>query len=369
MKAALDLFGGAGREEPRLPPGRRRAGRRAARELAVQLDHRRHRARRRGPADRDQPAARGAGAERPLPQDAGSRARPASAWSASAADLTYRYEHLGAGAAALKRLAEQRVGVRQGAEGRRAAGDHRGAGRAAPTRRVLAAAAEVAGAVQRRARRLERLERAAHRRRAASAASTSASCPARAARRAPRWSTKGALDVLFLLGADEIDLSAHRRLRRLPRHPRRSRRAPGRRDPAGRRLHREGRPLRQHRGPGAARRARGVPEGRGAARTGRSCGRSPSGWAPSCPTTSLDAAARQAVRRPPDLRPDRLCAGLDAGDVRPRRAWARPGELSDAPLAQPDQGLPPHQPDRPGERHHGRVRRAGRRRAAKLAAE
>ena len=39
------------------------------------------------------------------------------------------------------------------------------------------------------------------------------------------------------------------------------------------------------------------------------------------------------------------------------------GELSDGPPAQPDHRVPPHQPDRPGQRHHGRVRRAGVRRA------
>ena len=48
----------------------------------------------------------------------------------------------------------------------------------------------------------------------ASAASTSASCRARAASTPPAMAQAGALDVLFLLGADEIDV-APRRLRRL----------------------------------------------------------------------------------------------------------------------------------------------------------
>ena len=57
-------------------------------------------------------------------------------------------------------------------------------------------------------------------------------------------------------------------VRRLCRHARRCRRAPRRRHPAGRDLHREVRHLRQHRGPGADRRARRVPAGRGQGRLG-----------------------------------------------------------------------------------------------------
>ena len=53
--------------------------------------------------------------------------------------------------------------------------------------------------------------------------------------RAAEMAAFGTLDVLFLLGADEIDV-ARRRLRRLHRHPWRPRRAPRRRHPAGRRL-------------------------------------------------------------------------------------------------------------------------------------
>ena len=75
---------------------------------------------------------------------------------------------------------------------------------------------------------------------------------------------KGKLDVLYLLGADEIELPRGRqRVRHLPGQPRRPRRASRRRHPAGRRLHREERDLRQHRGPRADDRARRVPAGRG----------------------------------------------------------------------------------------------------------
>ncbi len=52
------------------------------------------------------------------------------------------------------------------------------------------------------------LERAAHGGRRASAAWTWASCRARAARPPARWSSRARSDVLFLLGADEIDAAA-----------------------------------------------------------------------------------------------------------------------------------------------------------------
>ena len=75
---------------------------------------------------------------------------------------------------------------------------------------------------------------------------------------APSMAKAGALDVLFNLGADEIDDRAGR-LRRLHRHAWRPRRASRRRHPAGRSLYREDRHLCQYRGPAAVRRARGVP--------------------------------------------------------------------------------------------------------------
>ena len=76
----------------------------------------------------------------------------------------------------------------------------------------------------------------------------------------------GAIRLLYLLGADELGSRAARELlRRLPGPPRRFRRAHRRRDPAGRRLYREARHLRQPgrpaaaglRGDGAARRCQG----------------------------------------------------------------------------------------------------------------
>ena len=74
----------------------------------------------------------------------------------------------------------------------------------------------------------------------------------------------GEIEAVFLIGADEIDTG---RLGKAfvvyqGHHGDRGA-AGGRRDPAGRRLHREERELGQHRGPAAARQARGVPAGRG----------------------------------------------------------------------------------------------------------
>ncbi len=107
-----------------------------------------------------------------------------------------------------RELAEGQASVRRGAEGRQGAGDHRRRGRAGARRRR-------GGAGRRRASRWrqEGMSRGwngwnvLHTAAAASAASTWASCRARAARRAGQLVAKGGLDVLFLLGADEIDLS------------------------------------------------------------------------------------------------------------------------------------------------------------------
>ena len=138
----------------------------------------------------------------------------------------------------------------------------------------------------------------------ASARSISASCRARAARRARRW-RRAALDVLFLLGADEIDV-APRRVRRLYRHAWRPRRASRRRHPAGRGLSGKIRHLRQHRRP----RADGgrAPRSRRArrARTGRSCARCPTCSAHKLPYDSLAHCARRCSRR------IRICSGIDA---------------------------------------------------------
>ena len=86
---------------------------------------------------------------------------------------------------------------------------------------------------------------------------------------------------------------AGRRLRGLPGHPRRPRRAPRRRHPAGRGLHREVGHLRQHRGPRAARPARRLPAGRATRGLGDPARAVGARSARRCPIDSLGAAARR----------------------------------------------------------------------------
>ena len=76
----------------------------------------------------------------------------------------------------------------------------------------------------------------------------------------------GGVDVLWLLGADEFDTAriGARHVRGLSGPSRRCRCGARRRDPAGRRLHREVRHLCQHRGPRAARLPVRLSAGRGA---------------------------------------------------------------------------------------------------------
>ena len=135
----------------------------------------------------------------------------------------------------------------------------------------------------------------------ASARSISASCRGRAGSTPPRWPRRRARRRL----QPRRRRDRHRagRLRGLPGHPRRPRRASRRRDPAGRRLHREVRHLRQHRRPRADGQPRRLPAGRRARGLGdpagalgrarapaavrlacRSCGRS------SMPSTRTSAA-------------------------------------------------------------------------------
>ena len=112
----------------------------------------------------------------------------------------------------------------------------------------------------RRQGRLERLQRAAQRR----VPRRRPRSRPRAGRGRPRRAVhgEGGRARRALQSRRGRDRRRARRLRRLYRHARRPRRAPRRRHPAGRGLHREDRHLRQHRGPAAVRRARGVPAGR-----------------------------------------------------------------------------------------------------------
>ena len=188
------------------------------------------------------------------------------------AQLTYAYEYMGAGAQTLGELADGKHSFAETLQ-ERASGRWSSSAPALPraptARRCSALAARIAlGAARRQGRcRLEPLQRAAHggfaRRRARPrlragrrAASTSPAMLAAAG--------KGKLDVLYLLGADEIELPAARQSFVIYQgQPRRPRRPSRRRHPPGRRLHGKERHLRQHRGPRADDRARRVPAGRG----------------------------------------------------------------------------------------------------------
>ena len=217
-------------------PGRaRRSIRLGPRQLSVQSDHRRHRAGRR------QLLIVGANPRREAPV---LNARIRKRWRAGnvpvgvigeKADLTYPYDYLGAGAETPgASCVEPRSPSAEDAEKPMfiiGAGRARAPGRRAPSwrwpprRRIDSAPSRTAGTAS----------PCCTPRRRASARSISASCRARAASTAAPMLQAGALDVLFLLGADEVEVAA-RRLRRLYRHPWRSRRAPRRRHPAGRRL-------------------------------------------------------------------------------------------------------------------------------------
>ncbi len=119
----------------------------------------------------------------------------------------------------------------------------------------------------------------------------------------------GDVDVLFSLGADEIDVES-RALRRLYRHAWRCRRAPRRRHPAGRGLSGKIRHLCQHRRPRADGGARRLPARRCARGMGDPARACPSISAHGCPMTRLRNCARRCSRR------FRICCG----STRSRRA-------------------------------------------------
>ena len=124
------------------------------------------------------------------------------------ADLTYTYDYLGAGPETLAELAAGKQRIRRDAQEGRAAADHprrRRAG-AAGRRGGCRAGRQGRGRARRGQGRLERLLASCTPRPRASARSTSASCRARAGSTPAHMAKAGALDVLFLLGADEIDV-------------------------------------------------------------------------------------------------------------------------------------------------------------------
>jgi NADH-quinone oxidoreductase subunit G len=249
------------------------------------------------------------------------------------ADLTYPTTTTWAPARTLAELPGKATSLK--ASRTPSAGDHRR--RRARWRGADGAAVQGRGGAPRRRRTAGTAGTCCTRRRRASAASTSASCPGEGGKTAPQMAGKGGSDVLFLLGADEIDAlakskafvvylgthgdaGAHRADVILP--------GAAYTEKNGLYVNTEGR---------VQMGVRAVfPKGE-ARRTGRSCGRCPSGSARSCPTTP-GPAARQAVRRPPDLRPHRPCRRpgrrrLDLGKLGKKLG----GKLSsdEAPFASP----------------------------------
>ena len=209
---------------------------------------------------------------------------------------------------------------------------------------------------------LERLQRAAHGGRVARRpASISASCRAKDGRDVEGilagCESKGEIEVVFLIGADEIDTGRLGNAFVIYQGHHGDQRCFGRRrDPAGRRLHRKERDLRQHRGPAAARRSSPCSRRARPRRTGRSCARWRTSWTVKVPLDTLGPGARHAWRRSHrhwaiDRRGDTQAGtGSTFGQV----GEARPGTRSRTPVT--DFHLTdPHQP---GLRGHGRMQRA-----------
>ena len=122
------------------------------------------------------------------------------------ADLTYTYDYLGAGPRDARRCRAPLV-RRRAPQSRKAAGHRRRGGVARPDGAAIASLAAKAavelGAVSRAGTALACCTAP----RRASARSIWVSCRARAARRARQMAAPGTLDVVFLLGADEIDIA------------------------------------------------------------------------------------------------------------------------------------------------------------------
>ena len=273
-----------------------------------------------------------------------------------ALDLTFPVEMLGDGGAALNALA---------------AGDHPWAavlrdaknpmivvGQGALARpdgaRVLGAARRIAESWRAGSRRLERVQ---------------CSAPRRRAGRRPR--------SRLCAGSGRARCQRHRRRMQIRRHrnslPSRRRRdryersrislcdlpGPSRRPwcpsrrcrPAGRRLHREGRHLRQYRGPRAAGAARGVPARRGA----RGLEDRARSFRRHRPSAAFRCAARSA---PPNVGKASGIGRGGCGDAAPVGGLWGGGAGRRRSLRISDRGFLPHRSDQPRQPHHGAVQRA-----------
>ena len=214
------------------------------------------------------------------------------------ADLTYPYDYLGAGPETL-------ADCRPAAQLRRRS-CARPSGRSSSSARGALGAARWRGA-SRRSRPRPRSSSAPSR-----TAGTASACCTRAASRvgaldlgfvpgegglsAPQMAAAGALDVVFLLGADEIDVAPGAFVVYIGTHgDRGAHRAdvilPGAAYPE------KSGALRQHRGPRADGQPRRASRPAMRARTGRSCARCPTCSAASCPTIRSRSCGRRCSRR------------------------------------------------------------------------
>ena len=151
---------------------------------------------------------------------------------------------------------------------------------------------------------------------------------------AAQMATAGALDVVFLLGADEIDIAPGAFVVYIGTHGDRGAHRADVILPGAAYTEKSGH-LCQHRRPGAdgehARRSRRATR----ARTGRSCARSPTCSGSKLPYDSLGAAARRAVQGPPASRAiDQIAPGDPADiDALAARAARRTRRRSDSAVA------------------------------------
>ena len=198
-----------GVQEPRLPAGRRGArSEMGPGELPVQRHHRRHRAGRRAAHRRRQSAPRGCGAQCPHPQALARRQLPDRAdRRAGRPHLSVRLSGRRTGDAGRGRGRARRL-RRSSEEGRAAADPARQGALARPDGAAVAALAAKAalelGAVAEGWNGFSVLHTAAARGRRARYRLRAGG---RRARCASDMAAAGALDVLFLLGADEIDIA------------------------------------------------------------------------------------------------------------------------------------------------------------------
>ena len=352
----------ARRQQSRLPAGRRGARpEMGPRELSVQYHHRRHREGRRAPDRRRQSAPRGGGAQCAHPQALARRPRAfrsASSARRRRSDLPLRLSRRRARDARRYRdvTASPKRCARPSGRCHRRRGRARAAGRRGASASLAAKAAIALGAVNEGWNGFSVLHSAAAR----VGALDLGFVPGEGGLTARQMAASGALDVLFLLGADEIEIAPGAFVVYIGTHGDRGAHS-RRRDPAGRGLYRESRPSTST--PKAGCRWRRAPRSRPAmrARTGRSCARCRTCSASGCPTTRSRSCAQALFKAASAPR----CASAtiapgDAADIEKLAAPAAPCDK--APFALEHRRLLSHQSDRARFRRHGRVLgdRAGR---------